>query len=64
MPGGADMAKPRVLDDQEIEILKRNGISPEYKSVVFRSEDTINLINHRTRDVITIHQGDKKWTTY
>ena len=58
------MAKPRALDNQEIEILKRNGINPESKSVVFRSEDTLHLIDHRTRDDITIHQGDKAWTTY
>lgn len=58
------MAKPRDLEDQEIEILRRNGINPESKSVVFRSEDTLHLIDHKTRDDITIHQGDRKWTTY
>lgn len=58
------MANPRALEEREIEILKRNKIDPENKSVVSRSEDSIHLRDHETRDDIFIYQGDRKWTTY
>lgn len=58
------MGKPIVLDEKEVEILTRNGIDPESKSVTFRTEDTIHLINHKTRDEIWIRQGDKNWDSY
>ena len=58
------MGKPRALTDEEVKILRRNGIDPEGKSVTFRQEDSIHLINHHTRDDIVIYQGDRKWSTY
>lgn len=57
-------AKVRALTDQERSVLKRNGVDPERCSVVHRDDDAIVLINHKTRDNITIRQGDKSWNTY
>lgn len=51
----------RCLTDEEKEILRRNGIDTNSVSVTFRKDDTIHLINHKTRDDIIIYQGDRKW---
>lgn len=58
------ITKVRALDDQERAVLERNGVDPERCSVVHREDDAIVLINHRTRDNITIRQGDKSWDKY
>ena len=47
---------------EEKEILIRNGVDPEGVAVFFRDEDCIMLLRYKTRDTITIKQGDKKWT--
>lgn len=53
--------KVRCLTGLEEQILRRNGVDPERCSVVHRDEDCIVLVNHRTRDNITIRQGDRAW---
>lgn len=55
------MSKYRVPDTQEEEILRRNKIDPDTVMVGHRSEDAIYLLNSKTRDMIIIRQGDKKW---
>ena len=55
------MSKPRILDPQEERICKENGVETEHVSVEYRSEDCIVLLNHRTRDNITIRKGDRRW---
>lgn len=58
------MSKYRVLTEQEEEILRRNGIDTEHVVVELRTEVSIWLLNHKTRDTIVVRQGDKKWDTY
>ena len=58
------MDKHRVPREDEKEILRRNGIDPEGCVVELRTKDTIRLLRHKTRDTITVHQGDKKWEQY
>lgn len=53
--------KCRVLDEKEKEILRRNGVKCENVSVTLRTDHSIHLLNHKTRDDIVIYQGDKKW---
>lgn len=55
------MGKHRMPTKEEAEILRRNGIDPEGIVIIFRDEKTISLIRHKTRDEITLKQGDKKW---
>lgn len=55
------MANNRVPNDQEREILLRNGIDPDTVAVERRDEDWILLLVYKTRDHITIHRGDRKW---
>ena len=55
------MSKYRPPDEREIEIIRRNGIDPDNKMVFLSDEDSIYLLVHKTRDVIAIHRGDKKW---
>lgn len=55
------MAKYRVPDEEEKDIIRRNGVDPEGKTIEFRNETTIVLLCHKTRDTITIRQGEKKW---
>lgn len=55
------MDKHRMPTKEEAEILRRNGIDPEGVTVIFRDEKTIHLIRHKTRDEITIRQGDRVW---
>ena len=59
--GDIGMSKPRVLDPQEERICKENGVETEHVSVEYRSDDCIVLLNHRTRDNITIRKGERKW---
>lgn len=49
------------LSEEEKKILRRNDIDPTNMAVVSRSEGTILLLNHNTRDQIYITQGDRKW---
>ena len=55
------MADYRMPDDEEIEILRRNGVDPDGVAVTYRDERTICLLRYKTRDQITIRMGDKKW---
>ena len=55
------MDKYRMPDKEEEEILRRNGIDPEGVAVTYRDAKTIRLLRYKTRDEITIKQGDKKW---
>lgn len=53
--------KNREPDEQEKEIIRRNGIECEHVSVTLRTDTSIHLLNHKTRDDIVIYQGDRKW---
>lgn len=56
------MASARVPDEDEIQIMKENGISDSKSyGVMYRDADTIRLLCHITRDVIAIYRGDRKW---
>lgn len=56
------MANARVPYEDEIQIMKENGISDSKSyGVMYRDADTIRLLCHITRDVITIYRGDRKW---
>lgn len=55
------MSKYRPPTEEEEEIIKRNGIDPEEKTVFMRGDDYIYLLCYTTRDIIVIRQGDKKW---
>ena len=55
------MSDYRMPDDEEIEILRRNGVDHEDVAVTYRDAKTISLLQYNTRDEITIKQGDKKW---
>lgn len=56
------MANARIPHEDEKQIMRENGIS-DTKSygVMYRDADTIRLLCHLTRDVITIYRGDRKW---
>lgn len=43
-------------------IMQDNGLDPRAFCVILHDESTIVLRNYKTRDDITIHQGDKKWS--
>ena len=51
----------RMPTKEEQEIMLRNGIDPEGVTIKYRDEKMIHLIRHKTRDEITIRQGDRKW---
>lgn len=56
------MGKARAPDEQEQKIMQENGLDPDRFSVTFRDESTIVLLNHKTRDNLTIHKGDRPWS--
>ena len=56
------MSKYKIPDERESEILKRNGINPESVAIVFTDDDSIRMLNYKTRDEIIIHRGDKQWS--
>jgi hypothetical protein len=51
----------RLPDEQEAEILRRNGMDPKGVAVIYREEKEIVVLVHKTRDTVSIRQGDKKW---
>lgn len=55
------MGKARVPDEQEQRIIRENGMDPDRFQVTFRDETTIVLRNHKTRDEVTIHKGERPW---
>jgi hypothetical protein len=58
--GRRDM-KHRIPDAQEAEILRRNGLDPKGVAVIYREEKEIVVLVYKTRDTVSIRQGDKKW---
>lgn len=57
----ATSSKPKVLNCQEERICRENDVGTGHVSVIHRSEDCIVMINHATRDEITIRKGLRKW---
>lgn len=56
------MAKYRLPDDFEKQIMQENGLSEDKSYEVFYQDaDCIRLLCHETRDFITIHKGDRQW---
>lgn len=56
------MSKYRMLTDEERKIAERNGVDPDCVVISIRSEDSMVLLNLKTRDTIAIFQGDRKWS--
>ena len=50
-----------VPNRREQEILTSNGMNPREYVVVNAGEDWLHVRCYKTRDDITIHQGEKKW---
>lgn len=48
-------------NQQEVQILRENGLDPDNYGVTYRSADAIQLLCYVTRDQITIYRGDRKW---
>ena len=56
------MAFSRNPSEDEKQIMQENGIKDDKSyGVMYRDADTLRLLCHATRDVITIHRGDRKW---
>ena len=54
------MAKYRLLTPEEEEVLRRNGLDPKAGyAVALAGEGYLHLIHYKTRDMITIRQGDR-----
>lgn len=49
------------LEEKEKRILRENGMDPKCYGVMTRDEDMIRLLCYKTRDIITVHKGDRKW---
>ncbi len=53
--------KFRIPTAEEKDIIRRNHIDPEGVAVISRSDDSMVLLVHSTRDTIHLHAGDRKW---
>lgn len=53
----------RPVTRSEERIMRQVGVldSPREYALIFRDENTIRLRHHRTRDIVTIHRGDRPW---
>lgn len=56
------MPKIKTPDEFVQKIMMENGMDPHAFCVILHDDTTIVLRNYKTRDDITIHQGDKKWS--
>lgn len=57
------MPKIETPDKKTQKIMRNNGMDPSAFCVTYQDDTMICLRNYKTRDDITIHQGDKKWST-
>lgn len=52
----------RTMSPGEEKIMEQVGLMhPREYGLIFRDEDTIRLLHYLTRDVVTIHRGDRPW---
>ena len=51
------MARVRVPDETEAQIIRENGMDPNCYGVEFRDADTIRLLCYATRDEVSIWTG-------
>ena len=51
------MARVRVPDETEAQIIRENGMNPDSYGVEFRDADTIRLLCYATRDEVSIYNG-------
>lgn len=56
------MPKIDIPDEVARKIIMENGMDPDAFCMILHDESTIVLRNYKTRDDITIHQGDKLWS--
>lgn len=56
------MPKIDIPDEFVRKIMMENGLDPDAFCMILHDESTIVLRNYKTRDDITIHQGDKLWS--
>lgn len=50
------------VSEADEKILKEVGLTrPGEYAVAYRDKDTIRLLHYLTRDIITIHRGDRPW---
>lgn len=47
----------------EEKIMRQVGIldGPREYALIYRDKETIRLLHYLTRDIITIHRGDRPW---
>lgn len=55
------MSRYHVADDREQEILRRNGMNPGEYAVMGSGEDWLRVLCYKSRDVILLNQGDRRW---
>lgn len=55
------MGRIRAANEAEEKILRDNKMEPRCYGVISADEDSIRLLCYKTRDVIEIHRGDRKW---
>lgn len=55
------MPKVRTASEQEERILRENRLEPREYGVLHSDGDSIRLLCYKTRDVIEIHRGDRRW---
>lgn len=56
------MPSVTVPTETEKQIMRENGLTNQKDyGVMYRDADCIRLLCYLTRDIITIHKGDRKW---
>lgn len=50
-----------VPKDREAQILRENNLNPNDFGVMYKDANCIRLLCYATRDIVTIHKGDRKW---
>lgn len=55
------MSNYKAADKREQEILQRNGMNPREYAVMSSGDRWIRVLCYKTRDVILIEMGDRKW---
>ena len=53
--------KYEVPDEKEQKILRENGLDPDEYCVTYSDGKRIRMQCYKTRDIITIEKGDRKW---
>lgn len=48
------------LNQRQKALCRESGVDPEGMSVILENENTLRMLHHKTRNLVTIHKGESQ----